>query len=308
MITVTDVVYVRYQAPDLDRMQEFLLDFGMQVAQRTANALYMRGYGSQPFIHATEHGADARALGFGFLARSEQDLQVIAAEFGVAVTESAEPGGGKRVSVRDPQGLRVDILHGMHAATPLPVRKPLKLNPSSERVRHGGTQRLSAGPSHVMRLGHLVHKVPDLAASFDFYTRHFGFRISDSYWAEQPQNVIAQFLHCGLGAAYTDHHTIALIADSRGGFEHAAFEVIDWDDLALGNQHLATKPYKHSWGIGRHIEGSQIFDYWRDPFGNKIEHWTDGDLVNDEYIGGSKPLGPGALAQWGPPMGDDFMA
>lgn len=24
--------------------------------------------------------------------------------------------------------------------------------------------------------------------------------------------------------------------------------------------------------------GSQIFDYWKDPFGNELEHWTDGDL------------------------------
>ena len=30
--------------------------------------------------------------------------------------------------------------------------------------------------------------------------------------------------------------------------------------------------------MGRHIMGSQIFDYWKDPFGNELEHWTDGDL------------------------------
>ena len=26
--------------------------------------------------------------------------------------------------------------------------------------------------------------------------------------------------------------------------------------------------------------GSQIFDYWRDPWGHTVEHWTDGDLLD----------------------------
>ena len=32
---------------------------------------------------------------------------------------------------------------------------------------------------------------------------------------------------------------------------------------------LAARGYPHAWGVGRHILGSQIFDYWRDPFGHK---------------------------------------
>ena len=42
------------------------------------------------------------------------------------------------------------------------------------------------------------------------------------------------------------------------------------------------------------------------PFGNKIEHWTDGDLVNEDYVGKVSKLSPEGLAQWGPPLPADF--
>ena len=70
---------------------------------------------------------------------------------------------------------------------------------------------------------------------------------------------------------------------------------------------MAARERQHAWGIGRHIQGSQVFDYWRDPFGNKIEHWTDGDLVNDATPTTHEPLTPDAFAQWAPPLSPDFL-
>ena len=40
---VTDIAYGRLRSPDLDVAEEFLTRFGMHRAERTANALYMRG-------------------------------------------------------------------------------------------------------------------------------------------------------------------------------------------------------------------------------------------------------------------------
>ena len=50
-------------------------------------------------------------------------------------------------------------------------------------------------------------------------------------------------------------------------YMHSAYEVADLDALAAGGEYLREQGYFRSWGIGRHIEGSQIFDYWRDPDG-----------------------------------------
>ena len=34
------------------------------------------------------------------------------------------------------------------------------------------------------------------------------------------------------------------------------------------------------WGIGRHVLGSQVYDYWADPWGRVHEHWADSDRLN----------------------------
>ena len=77
VIKVTDVAFPRFQAPDLDRMQAFLEAFGMQVAQRTADSLYMRGSGSDHHVHVT-HLGDAAFLGLAFRAASRGDLVKLA--------------------------------------------------------------------------------------------------------------------------------------------------------------------------------------------------------------------------------------
>jgi hypothetical protein len=56
------------------------------------------------------------------------------------------------------------------------------------------------------------------------------------------------------------------------------------------------------WGVGRHILGSQVFDYWYDPDGNLVEHFTDSDLVQPGCAPGLHQVDDEALAQWGPPM------
>ena len=65
--------------------------------------------------------------------------------------------------------------------------------------------------------------------------------------------------------------------------------------------------YYRSWGIGRHIQGSQIFDYWRDPDGFLVEHFADGDMFDNTLEPGWAPFTASGLAQWGPPATKDFL-
>jgi hypothetical protein len=88
---------------------------------------------------------------------------------------------------------------------------------------------------------------------------------------------------------------------------HCSFEVHDFDTQKLGHQWLANKNYKSVWGVGRHILGSQIFDYWWDTTGNMIEHYADGDLVNDQTPIGYGPAGDESLAVWGPEVPSWFL-
>lgn len=308
MIAIQDIAYVRYAAPDLDLMQAFLEDFGLSLSRRTETALYMRGAGGAPFMHVTERSEQAGQIGFGLHARSLEDLTNLAAILGTTVQDNPEPGGGQRVCFTDPAGLRVEVVHGQCELPALACRAPLASNRAGQRGRNGAVVRLAPAPSAVTRLGHVAVHVANFARVVDFYTNTLGFKVSDSYWAGSEDNTIAVFLHCGLGEQWTDHHTVALIAaqDNRTRFDHSAFEVVDLDDLMQGNAYLAKQGRQHSWGVGRHIQGSQIFDYWRDPFGNKIEHWTDGDVVNDASTPNHAELNPGELSQWAPPLDPSF--
>lgn len=308
MIAVEDIAFVRYQVTDLDRLESFLLDFGLHRVERTSQALYMRAAGSNHHVYVAELGARNATLGFGLRARSVQDLVRLGQQQTRPMETVDEPGGGQRIRLTDPAGFVVDVIHGQVEHAPLPMRAPLAMNTATDRLRLGQTVRLKPAPSTVVRLGHIALIVPDFARSHAFYSEVLGLKASDTYWAGVETNTIAAFMHCGLGERWTDHHTIALISaqDGQARFDHSAFEVLDLDDVMQGGEYLKRRGYTHSWGVGRHIQGSQIFDYWRDPFGNKIEHWTDGDLVNDRTPVGSAPISPDELHQWAPPLNPAF--
>jgi len=118
----------------------------------------------------------------------------------------------------------------------------------------------------------------------------------------------AAFIRCDKDSALADHHSLnfAQIPDKSAGFHHAAFEVANFDDLMVGHERLKERGYTHSWGIGRHILGSQVFDYWRDPWGHLIEHWTDGDFLAADAPAGITDIPTMLGRQWGPAPPPDF--
>ena len=73
-------------------------------------------------------------------------------------------------------------------------------------------------------------------------------------------------------------------------YVHSAYQVCDLDALAAGGEYLSERGYLRSWGIGRHIQGSQLFDYWRDPDGFLVEHFADGDMFDNTLEPGWAPF------------------
>lgn len=302
MINVRDIAYVRFRAPDLDVMEQYLLDFGLIRSARTDRALYMRGADPAHHLHITELGEPAY-VGHAFYAAGAVDLLAISKAGGASPIENvAEPGGGKRVTLTDPDGFRVEIVHGIEELQPLHADTRHPINQGSERTRRGEFVRLKGGPVTVKRLGHVVLFVSDFAASDSFYKSHFGFLDSDEVVSADGHRKIAAFERCDRGDEYVDHHTLMLTEAERAGFNHAGFEVENIDAVMLGHKHLASKGYQHVWGIGRHVLGSQIFDYWNDPYGNRLEHWTDGDLLRACHPPGRVDRAGALRVQWGPEL------
>lgn len=299
VIKVEDIAHVRFAAPDLAVMRAFLVDFGLSPFG-AGGRLYGRGSDGRPFLHVTEPG-EARFLAVGLRAETLEDLERLAAHESVPVEHLDEPGGGKVVRLVDPDGYGVEVVAGQNcqpSASP-PTDPPRNTAATKPRVRE--TVRLEPAPAHVRRIGHAVLKVRDFRASEAWYKARFGFLTSDE--VEAAEGVpLGAFMRCDRGDKPADHHTLFL-AQLPGslGLLHAAFEVANLDDLMLGHQHLKAKKREAAWGVGRHIMGSQIFDYWKDPFGNELEHWTDGDLFTAADPPQKQTMQALLAVQWGSP-------
>jgi catechol 2,3-dioxygenase-like lactoylglutathione lyase family enzyme len=299
VIRIEDLAYVRFRAPDLALMRAFLEDFGLTVTEADERRLVARSSGPAPVAHVTELGEPGFA-GVAFRAERVEDLERIATVEGATVEPLDLPGGGMVVGLTDPDGHRVEVVAGQALAEPLAMCAPQPWNRAAARERVRATKRIAPGAANVVRLGHVVLNVSDFRASERWYKDRFGFLTSDEVRVT-PEFAFGAFMRCDRGETPTDHHTLFLAQSPRGpGFNHAAFEVADLDDLMRGHERLKAAGRHAEWGVGRHILGSQVFDYWRDPWGHTLEHWTDGDLFT--AADGSNVAGLQDLlgVQWGP--------
>ena len=137
----------------------------------------------------------------------------------------------------------------------------------------------------------------------DWYTKNLALAFSDKVTVKGKEAVA--FFHVDRRYEYTDHH-VFYIKPAKSGEKldvaHSAFEVHDFDVQQLSHNYLESKGYKLSWGVGRHVLGSQVFDYWFDESGFEMEHYADGDLVNCETPVTCEEAGPNTLYVWGPPV------
>jgi len=299
MIKIHDIAYVRFSVPDLDAMEAFLGDFGLVTKQREERVLYSRATDPTPYVHVAELG-DAGFAGVAFEAASADDLQAAAKLEGASGVEPIDaPGGGHRVRFTDPDGFSVEVVHGREEKESLPVRGASALNRGSDAPRRGTLQRTPVGPASVKRIGHAVLRVSDFRASEAWYKSRFGFLTTDEIYLGDESNVVTAFMRCDRGSDYTDHHTFLCVGLGEPGFDHAAFEVEDFDAVMAGHDQLVKGGYEHHAGIGRHVLGSQVFDYWKDPWGHVVEHFTDGDLLNARHPTERHDPGTALGTQWG---------
>ncbi len=299
-IKVREIAYIRLRSPDLDVQEEFLAHFGLIRVERTDNILYMRGTDPHTYLHVTERG-EPKVLGIAWTAASEADLHLLAQDpEASAIEDLIAPGGGKRVRLTDPNGYVVEVVHGIAAAEAIVVDARHTNNGHMPLNRAGTLMRLKPQPSAVKRIAHGVIFTPKFAETLAWYRDKLGFVGSDDLYAGEPGNVIGSFNRCDVGDEYVDHHTFFTMKAGKAGLNHVSFEVHDIDDVFMGHQYLdRLHKYNHVWGIGRHLLGSQVFDYWEDPWGRVHEHWADSDRLNAANGSNLLELEEGLLSQWG---------
>jgi catechol 2,3-dioxygenase-like lactoylglutathione lyase family enzyme len=311
LVKVAGLAWLEFEKPDLDRAERFYADFGFTVADRTRETLLLRGRWAAAACLVVRRGPRPRFVGPAFQVTAHGDLDRLARGTGGTVTAH---WGGRGVLLGDPSGYPVRVIHGVPELAALPERAALPMNVGdfgqlgSGPVRANATQRPARRPAQIQRLGHVVLGTTRFGAALDWYLDTLGLIVSDFLYldGQRDRGPAMAFIRCDLGSVPSDHHTLAMALMPQTGYLHSAYQVADIDEVAASGEYLRERGYRHAWGLGRHIQGSQIFDYWRDPDKTMFEHYTDGDMFDCTMEPGWAPLSASGLAQWGPKATAEF--
>lgn len=313
VIKVHDIAWLEFCKPDLAKAQAFAEAFGFTVASRTQDELHLRGVAAGSPCVLIRKGRRTSYVGAAFRAAESADVLRLAETAGHRVERLSDAIGGIGVTLQDPSGQIVRVVADLDDGPELQGQRTHDYNfgalDPAGITRTNATQRPLHEPALVERLGHVVLQRDRFLENLNWYLEHLGLIVSDFlyYDGQRHRGPVMSFIRCDRGSEPTDHHTLAMTLGPSDRYVHSAYQVCDLDAIGAGSRYLTERGYQHSWGIGRHIQGSQIFDYWRDPDGFLVEHFADGDRFDASMEPGWAPMTASGLAQWGPPPSKDFL-
>lgn len=261
--------------PDLPLAEAFFTrTWHLQVVDRTPDALYFRGAGTDhhlialhrspgpaQILHVTLRAHSPDALALAMQRTHEAGGRVL-----METTRLSEPGGGQAVMLADPDGRVFRLVHGDHLlntidASDMPVR-----------------------------LAHVVLNSSQVEKTRGFMEDALDFSLSD-------RTRIMAFMRCN-----SDHHSVALGDTDNNALNHIAFLMPDLDAVMRGGGRMKDAGFPIEWGPGRHGPGDNAFNYFIGPFGIVIEYTAEVQQVDDSYPSGRPEdwiWPPGRVDQWG---------
>ena len=312
--------HLNFEHPDLEVFTKFAKDFGFIEEKRIDDTIYYRGYGRDPFVYVATQSKSGKPCfkGPAFVAKNQEEFDKACKIAGAKVKDLADaPGGGKLCTIPRPNDTFMHVVYGQNERDFNPSDPPPTAthevqgpyNGPFEKRRCGEFQRYHEGPALVHKAGHFGYVCKEFDEELEFYTSNFNLVHSDILSHPLMKDIdFMTFMHLDLGKEFSDHHIMFMsrappdVAETY--IHHSSYEISDFDTQLIGHEWLAKNQWTSVWGVGRHILGSQIFDYWLDPSGFKIEHYADGDVVNEDKAVGRELMGP--MAIWGPEVPKDF--
>lgn len=301
LVKARRLAFLRFGKPDLQKSRRFWTDFGLREAEHTASRLCMRAADGSPVAVVATPSARPQFLGAAFEVDADVNWAELQQRTGGRALDAAElPGGGRGIECLDPEGFAVWLIapQARVAVEPLRAAVPANGNSFHRTERVNATVRTAIEPAAVGRLGHYVLQTPHFARMAQWYMTHLGLIPSDVQYLPDGSPLLA-FFRLDLGDTPADHHTVVIASGLQAGYEHSAYEVADLDALGQGQQVMRAAGHRHFWGIGRHVLGSQLFDYWSDHDKHQFEHYTDGDVFTADRPTHYVPFTPGSIWAWG---------
>ena len=118
---VADIIYVRFELTEFEAQKKYLNHFGMILAHEDNNSIFFRGTGTSPYIYVATLGTENKYIGSAYKVNEYSDLEALSKEFNVDIVNNADPGGGHKVTIVDPDGIQVEVCHGMTLSEPVAI-------------------------------------------------------------------------------------------------------------------------------------------------------------------------------------------
>lgn len=262
---VHSIDHFALNVPDLDEATRFVTAFGLR-AEAVGGGLALRADDDEHvWARLTEGpGKRLRYLALGCAASDLASLQARAETARVPAPANAAPGG---FWLRDPDGNLLQVTAARNTQPRAKAPLPDGTVPAGTR---GVGNRAALRAVRPVRLSHVLLFTPDVARMVDFYASVLGLRLSD-----RSADIIA-FMHAVHGC---DHHLVAFAKSPAPGFHHSSWDVPRIDDVGAGAMQMRRAGYAEQWGVGRHVLGSNYFDYVRDRSGAWWEYSCHIDYV-----------------------------
>lgn len=249
-----DLRGVMMRGPGLPETLPFYEDmWGLTLAHRDGDAVYLRGTGEEPFLYGLKSGA---VFGIEYIHFAMPDRASMAALHAQAIASGARVLGEPAPFDDWPGGWGFEML-----------------DPDNRRLRFR-TEALSLEKrddyAKPRKVSHVVLNSPDMEGVQDWYCRTLGFRVSD-YSADQMV-----FLRCS-----ADHHAIALVRANYPSVNHVAFEMASIDEYMRGIGRMKQMGHVPTWGPGRHGPGNNPFAYFVSPSGFVIEFTSEVQQIDE---------------------------
>jgi 2,3-dihydroxy-p-cumate/2,3-dihydroxybenzoate 3,4-dioxygenase len=275
MIELKDVSYVRLGTPDLEDAESFATScLGLQVAERSRGALYLRSDDRAHTLCYTEGDPAKQAVGFEV--EDEACLQQAAAtleRLGHHVSAGTAEGAAERkvksyIGFRDPSGNGIELV---------------------VRPERSGRRYFPTRDAGITGFSHIGIYTTDPQRDERFWTEVCNARVSDRIGDIPLMRVNAI------------HHTIALVRGSQAGIQHVNHQVASSDDVLRSYYVLSEKRVPIVFGPGRHPTSGARFLYFKGPDGMVFEYSVGVDEIEDEATHRPRQFGfePTSFCMWG---------
>ncbi|MED4600633.1 VOC family protein [Paenibacillus validus] len=268
---------------DLGQSLEFYRDIiGLHEIATDNNTIYLGCGADKTYDIAIQQGGTGLSR-FALQVKSDDDFSYFEKKLsaiGVSSERVSDPEPGKKAALRftSPSNHQIELV--------IVEDRPKYIHPT---VNHLGSRGLG-----LLDADHITVNTQDVKGFVEFLKAGLDFSISDVF-EPAPGVWAAAWSH-----ASDYHHDVAVIGTpDHTTMHHYAFQVNGMEDMKRAADLLAQAGYSIEVGPGRHRVGGNLFTYFLDPSGNRIELSAEMPRADHEISHKVWDNFPFAYSAWG---------